>query len=57
MTDIVDKMITLADAMDAVKAETERCAKIAEGFSTANTYDLATGKHEIAAAIREGTND
>jgi len=38
--------------LGAVKAERERCAKVAEEFPTAGTYDLATGRHEIAAAIR-----
>ena len=38
--------------LGAVKAERDRCAKVAEEFPTADTYDLARGRHEIAAAIR-----
>ena len=36
----------------AFEIERERCAKVAEEFPTADTYDLARGRHEIAAAIR-----
>ena len=38
--------------VQALRDERERCAKVAEEFPTADTYDLARGRHEIAAAIR-----
>ena len=56
-TDALEAAMSKHGIRIAVAAERERCAKIADDFSTANEYTLAKGKHDIAAAIRKALDD